>query len=220
MSIFSSLFSGALGAIIGFTGDWFLAIALLTIAIKGLLFPLSVKQRRGMLITQSFAEAQKMLNEKYKGKKELVTEGLTKIMAKYKVNPLSSIMMLLVQLPVFFSIYYTVSHLTTGIGSVIIPWVINVTKADTLHVLPVAAGLVQGALSFYSTPSQTRNFLMIALPIGIGLWFLWSAPVGVSVYWACNALFGIAELQLFKLRAIKERYLTVPSAEEMVAGIA
>jgi YidC/Oxa1 family membrane protein insertase len=220
MGIFSSLFSSALGTIIGFTGDWFVAIALLTIAIKVVLMPLSLKQHRGMLLTQNFSQAKVLLDEKFKDKSERVSAELIKIMGKYRVNPLSSVLVMLVQLPVLYSFYISITHLSSTVGSAIIPWVLSVSMVDGLHILPILASAIQGLQGLLAPTGQAGNMLMIVLPIGIGLLFLWHAPAGLSVYWACSALFGLAEKKLFSLRAIRERYLVVPTVDEMVQDIA
>lgn len=220
MNLFSEIFSTALAAIIGFTGDWFIAIALLTMAIKVLLLPLSIKQHRGLLLTQNFSQAKAILDKKYKNKKEKVNNKLVEIMKKYRVNPLTSILMMLVQIPIFFSFYFSISHLSTAIGSVIIPWVLSVSSADSLRILPIVASATQGLYGLFGPSAQTRNILMFLLPIGIGLFFLWNAPVGLSVYWGFNALFGLLERKIFSLKAVRERYLNVPSADEMVKSAA
>lgn len=218
---FSGIFSGILGALIAFTGDWFIGIALLTIAIKVLLLPLSIKQHRGLLMTQNFSQAKAILDKKFKNKTEKVNNALMKIMSTHKVNPLSSFATMLVQLPVFFAIYGSIVHLSTAIGSAVIPWVLSVSKADSLHILPIAASATQGLLGWFGpNTAQTRNILMVLLPVGIGLFFLWHAPVGLSIYWGFNALFGLLERKLFSLKAIRERYLNVPTAEEMVKSVA
>jgi YidC/Oxa1 family membrane protein insertase len=220
MGIFSSLFSSALGTIIGFTGDWFVAIALLTIAIKIVLMPLSLRQHRGMLLTQNLSQAKALLDEKFKDKSEKVNAELIKIMGKYRVNPLSSVVVMLVQLPVLYSFYISITHLSSTVGSAIIPWVLSVSMVDGSHVLPIMASAIQGLQGLLAPAGQAGNILMIILPIGIGLLFLWHAPAGLSVYWACSAIFGLAEKKLFSLRAVRERYLVVPTADEMVRDIA
>jgi len=220
MNLFGEIISSALGVLIGFVGDWFIAIALLTIGIKILLMPLSLKQHRGLLLTQNFSEAKAILDKKFKNKTEKVNSELMKIMGKYRVNPLSSMLMMLVQLPVFFSLYFSISHLTSAVGSVVIPWVLNATKVDSLRILPIIAGAVQGLYGFIGPSTQSKNIIMFILPIGLGLLFLWNAPVGLSVYWAFNAIFGLLEKKIFSLSFIRERYLNVPTAAEMVKGVA
>ncbi|HZD61125.1 MAG TPA: YidC/Oxa1 family membrane protein insertase [Anaerolineae bacterium] len=221
MSIFGGVFAGILGSLIGFVGDWFIGIALLTVAIKVLLLPLSIKQQRGLLLTQNFSQAKTLLDKKFKNKPDKVNDALMKIMSRHKVNPLSSIMTMLVQLPVFFSLYFSISHLSTTVGSIVIPWALSMSKADSLHILPVAASAIQGLQGLFGpTAQQTRNIIMLLLPIGLGLFFLWGAPAGLSVYWAFNAIFSLVEKKIFSLQAIRDRYLSVPSADEMVKSIA
>lgn len=219
MNIFHALFTEMLQAIINITGDWVIAIALLTLAIKVILFPLSLKQQRSMLITQNLNQAKAFLTGKFKDKTDKVNNALAVIVSKYKINPISSFVPLILQAPVFISLYFSVSHLTTTAASALIPWVLDVTKSDTFHIAPLAASIFSG-LQAWLTPGQTRNLLTVAVPVIIGLIFLWKAPVGLSIYWAVNSLIGLAEKKLLALKFIKERFLNVPSADDMVKDFA
>jgi len=124
--------------------------------------------------------------------------------------------MMLAQAPVFFSLYFSISNLSTTAGSIIIPWVLNVNSPDVLHIAPIVASILQ-ALAVLT--AKEKNVIMLALPIIFGLLFLWKAPVGLSVYWASNAVFGLIEKIIFNSRYVRKRYLNVPSPKEMVESI-
>lgn len=213
MHIFSTAFNGVLELLLGVTGDWFLAIVLLTIAIKLVLFPLSVKQQKAMILSQNLNEVKKSLSDRYKNKTEKVNKGLARIIANYKINPLLPFITIVIQMPVFFSLYFSLLNLSTAVGSILIPWVLNASSQDSLHILPVIGSLLQG-LSGFTVPS--KSLLLFLLPISFGLMFLWKAPAALSVYWGINALLGFLERKILSLERFRKRFLNVTSAEEML----
>ena len=93
----------------------------------------------------------------------------------------------------------------------------NVSSPDIWHISPIIASILQ-ALVVLTT--KEKNVMMIALPIVLGLVFLWKAPVGLSVYWASNAIFGLIEKVIFNSRYVRQRFLNVPSAKEMAESVA
>lgn len=212
MYIFSSWFGDVLKAVLAFTNDWFFAIALITFAVKLLLLPVSMKQQKTMLLSQNLNAAKGILTKKFKNDTAKVNAAVLSIMAKYKINPWFSFAVLIVQTPILISLYFSISHLSTSIGSFVIPWVLS-NSPDNMHVLPVAASLLQGLSGL---TMQEKNSFMLMIPIVISLLFLWKAPAGISVYWALNSLLRYMELKLFSLEWIRDRYLKVPSPEIMV----
>ncbi|ATW27451.1 YidC/Oxa1 family membrane protein insertase [Candidatus Formimonas warabiya] len=212
MHIFNSVFADLLKTVLFFTNDWFFAIAFITLTIKLLLFPLSLKQQRTLLFSQNLQAAKDILAKKFKNDSAKVNAAVISIMAKYKISPWFSYAVLIIQTPIFLSLYFSISNLSTSIGSMIIPWVLS-NSPDSFHVLPVVASLLQGLSGL---TLQEKNSLMLMIPILIGLVFLWKAPAGISVYWALNSLFRYMELRIFSWRAVRERYLKVPSPEIMI----
>lgn len=216
MYFFTTAFTHLLANLITLTGDWFIAVALITLSIKLLLFPLSVKQQRTQLLTANLNRAKEMLTSKFNNQTEKVNTELLKIASKYRINPISTIVTLLVQAPVFFSLYFSVINLSTSVGSILVPWVSSLHMIDTFHVLPIVAGLFQG-LGGIST--ENRNLLMFILPATIGVMFLWKAPVALSAYWIINSTLRFVEIKIFSLKPIRQRLFNVPSPEDMVKGI-
>lgn len=216
MYLFSTTFNGVLEFLIGLTGDWFFAIVLLTVAIKLVMFPLSVKQQKAMILSQNLNEVRKSLSDKFKNQTERVNEGLARIIANYKVNPLLPFITIVIQMPVFFSLYFSLLNLNTTVGSILIPWVLSVSKPDNLHILPVIGSLLQGLSGF---TVQNKSLFMFILPISLGLVFLWKAPAALSVYWGINALLSFIERKILSLGRFKQRFLNVASAEEMLKSL-
>ncbi len=216
MHIFSTAFSGALDTLIGFTGDWFISIILLTVGIKILLFPLSVKQQKAVILSQNLNEIRNALSKKFKNRSDKVNERLTKIVAKYRINPLLPFITLGIQMPVLISLYFSLLNLSTTVGSTLLPWIIAVNKPDSFHILPVVASLFQGLSGF---TMQNKNFLMFALPYALGLVFLWKAPAALSVYWGVSSLLSFIERKVMSLKTFQQRFFKVVSVEEMMESV-
>ncbi|WP_088226031.1 YidC/Oxa1 family membrane protein insertase [Desulfosporosinus sp. FKB] len=213
MHMFGSLFSLILGSLINLTGDWFLAVALLTFGLKLLLFPLSVNQQRTQLLSANLSQVKSVLTVKFHNKTEKVNSELLKISSKYKVNSFISFLPFIIQAPILFSFYFSVLNLSSSVGSFLLPWVSGVHAMDNLHILPAIAGFFQGVNGF---TSSNRNFLSFLVPVIIGLIFLWKAPAALSAYWIVNSALGLTEKQIFSLRAVRKRLFNIPTPEQMI----
>ena len=179
------------------------------------MFPLTLKQQRAMVINKNFAQVKTQLEDKFNNKPDKVTSTLATIMSRHKVNPLASLLVLIIQMPILLSMYSSISHLVTSIGSHIVPWILSVSHPDSLHILPIIAGLAQG-LTILTV--EERN-LMLFLPMVIGVVFLWKASAGLSVYWLISSIYGYLEKRIFKIKYIQQRFLKVPTTDEMLQGV-
>ncbi len=177
MNMISTVLSQLLAFLVSTTGDWFIAVALITLGIKLLLFPLSIKQQKVQLLTANLTKARTILSGKFHNQIKKVNSESMKIASKYKINPLFTFATLIIQAPVFFSLYVAITHLSIPVGSILIPWVSDLHMADHLHILPVIAGLLQ-TLSVFT--AENKNLLMFIFPVAIGVVFLWKAPVALS----------------------------------------
>lgn len=89
-------------------GNYGLAIILFTILVKAILLPMMVKQQRSMAKTQKLAPLLNELQQKYANDKEKLNAETMKLYQKYKVNPMSGCLPLLIQLPILMALYWVV----------------------------------------------------------------------------------------------------------------
>src|SRR5438067_7948588 len=87
-------------------GSWGLAIVGLTVVIRALLVPLTFRQLKAMQEMQRHVPEMQALKEKYKDDKQRQQQELMKFYREHKINPLASCLPLLLQLPVFISLFY------------------------------------------------------------------------------------------------------------------
>lgn len=94
-----------LGFIYNFTGNYGLSIILLTIIIKLILFPLSIKQVNSTNKISKLQPELKKLQEKYKNDKETLNKKTMELYSKNGANPLSGCLPLLIQMPILFGLF-------------------------------------------------------------------------------------------------------------------
>src|SRR5258705_12068868 len=105
----------AFDAVIRFFHDsfgfgWGMSIIALTVCVRAVLIPLTLKQFKSMQGLQRLAPEIKALQEKYKGDKQRLNQEMMKFYQENKVNPFGSCLPLVAQLPVFFSLFYMLRH--------------------------------------------------------------------------------------------------------------
>jgi YidC/Oxa1 family membrane protein insertase len=121
VELWNGLLSG-LGSILSFfynvIPSYGVAIILLTLTVRVLLLPLTIKQTRSMQQMQRIQPQVKELQRKHKGNRQKLNEELMKLYKEHQVNPLGGCLPLLLQLPVFFALYRV---LTAGGGTEYLP---------------------------------------------------------------------------------------------------
>jgi len=192
---------GPLGA------PWWLSIALLTIVVRSLLFPLTVKQVKNMRAMQDLRPAMDKIRAQYPNNRQRQQEEIMKLYQERKINPLGGCLPILVQMPIFIGIFYVIRQFggyTVG-GRTIPPlepsfhdggllWFQNLSAADPLHILPIFSALTMLAATEITAKNidPQQRWLMRLLPIGITI-FLFNFPAGLFVYWITSNLVTLVQ---------------------------
>jgi YidC/Oxa1 family membrane protein insertase len=213
---FKNLIFAALTYLYSLTGDWGVAIILLTIGIRILILPLTIKQTASMYEMQKIQPKIKALQAKYKDDKEKLQEETLKFYSENKVNPLGGCLPLLLQMPVFFALFQVLrTQLPAGASFLgIIPNLSLMPKqvysaaaaagggpmAGIIAALPyivlvilfsVSIWLPQALMPGDKQQKQIGAYMAIAM-----LWFGWSSPAGVLLYWDVSSIWGVGQQQL------------------------
>jgi YidC/Oxa1 family membrane protein insertase len=122
MAAFFRAMTEGLGTVLSFFFDvipsYGIAIILLTLTVRVVLLPLTLKQMRSMQAMQKLQPQVKALQQKHKGNRQKMNEELMKLYKEHEVNPLGGCLPLLFQLPVFIALYQV---LTAGGGTRYLP---------------------------------------------------------------------------------------------------
>ena len=191
-----SIMGATLSTFHGWGAPWWLAIVMLTIVVRTLLFPLTYRQVRSMRRMQDLKPDMDRIRADYKDDVPKQREEMTKLYQERNVNPLGGCLPIFIQLPIFLVLYYTIRHFdklesfTTG-GLL---WFKDLTAPDHLFILPVLYILTMMAsqeLTIRNTAPQQKQ-LMRFLPIVFGI-FLARFPSGLFVYWVTSNLITFSQ---------------------------
>jgi len=178
----------------GYTGNYGVAIILLTIVVRVALFPLTYKGMASMKRMQKLQPKMKALREKFKNDKERLNREMMLLYKRGKVNPLGGCLPLLLQMPIFFALYWALSGAIELRHSPFIFWVTDLSAPDGLYVTPILMGvsmMVQQKLT-PTTPDPMQARIMMWMP-AIFTVFMLQFPAGLTTYWFTSNLLSIVQ---------------------------
>ncbi len=187
-------------------GNYGFSIILLTISVKALFYKLSETQYRSMASMRRLMPKIQQLKELYGDDRMKLQQATMELYKKEKANPLAGCLPMLVQMPVFISLYWVLLESVELRHAPFILWLTDLSVRDPYFVLPLLMGgtmLLQTSLSpAPADPMQAKVMkLMPIMMTGIFLWF----PAGLVLYWFTNAALGIAQ-QWYITRKIEAQY--------------
>jgi YidC/Oxa1 family membrane protein insertase len=180
----------------GVVGNWGIAIMILTITARTLLFPLALPSIKGMIKMRELKPEIDALNEKFKDDAQAKGLAQMELWRKHNVNPLKGCLPQLASMPVWFALYRT---LQTAVELYNIPflWFPDLSSADPLYILPFIIGatsfLQQKLMPPQGDPAQQKMMLYF-MPAMFTVFMLF-LPAGLGVYMFTNGVLGILQQQ-------------------------
>lgn len=175
-------------------GNWGLAIIGLTIVVKAAFFQLSAASYRSMAKMRKLAPKMTELKERCGDDKQKMSQEMMKLYKTEKVNPLGGCLPILVQMPVFLALYWTLMESVELRHAPFFLWIQDLSVKDPLFILPLIMGLtmfIQMRLN-PTPPDPMQARIMQLMPIVFTFMFLWF-PAGLVLYWVTNNTLGILQ---------------------------
>lgn len=178
----------------GFLNNYGFAIILLTVCIKLIFWPLTHKSYKSMQGMQKLQPEMKRLKEKYADDKQRLNQEMMSFYRDNKVNPLGGCLPILIQIPVFFSLYKVLLDSIELRHAPFMLWITDLSAKDPLFITPV----IMGASMFLQqklTPTNldpTQEKVMLMMPVVFTFLFL-NFPAGLVIYWLVNNLLTILQ---------------------------
>lgn len=204
MSIINNILGVVLREIYGFVGSYGIAIILFTVFVKILLLPLTIKQTKSTKAMQDIQPKVKELQEKYKDKPEKQQQELMKVYQEAKINPLAGCLPLLIQMPILIGLFsvlrdpvaYSVfqDNATLATAAEGFLWIKNLTQPDII--LAVLSGVTTFVMQMIMMPKdQQQGSMKIMTYVMSGMMLFWgfTFPAGLTLYWTVGNLFSIAQ---------------------------
>jgi YidC/Oxa1 family membrane protein insertase len=190
----------------GFTGNWGVAIILLTVLVKLVLYPLSAASYRSMANMRRVAPQMKRLQERYADDRQKLSQEMMALYKKEKVNPLGGCLPMLLPMPIFIALYWVLFESVELRHAPFFLWIDDLSAMDPYFILPLAMGasmyLQQLMSPAMGDPMQQR--MMRIMPVMFTVLFLFF-PAGLVLYWLTNNLLSIAQ-QYYVMRQTEEAH--------------
>jgi YidC/Oxa1 family membrane protein insertase len=195
---------------IGLTWAW--SVVALTLVVRMLLVPLTVRQIHSMQRMQQYLPQMKEIQKRYKTDKKKQNEELMKFYREHQINPASSCLPILPQIPIFFALYFVLRDFDDEIypeyPASTLSWLhfvpditANITDNWSGYVLLAVYVASQVASTWYmpmATTSQAQRYIFLALPFILAIFIVnppggATFPVGLLLYWMTTNLWTVGQ---------------------------
>ncbi len=181
-----------LSKIYSFIKNWGISIILITFVIKLLFFHLSSLSYRSMGNIKRLQPRLNILKERYKDNKKEFSQAVMDLYKKENINPLSGCLPILIQIPVFISLYYVLLESVELRHASFFLWINDLSEKDSYYILPIIMCLTM-FLQQYLNPSiqdPLQAKIMMFIPL-IFLFIFSQFPSGLILYWVVNNVLSI-----------------------------
>lgn len=176
---------------------WWLSIAILTIIVRTVLFPLTIRQVKSMRAMQDLKPDMDRIRAQYKDNRQRQQEEIMKLYQERQVNPFGSCFPLLIQMPIFIGMFYVIqsfgdTHPSFTSGGIL--WFRDLSAYDPFYILPVLSAVTMLAASEITSKhiDPQQRWIMRILPVVFTI-FLLTFPAGLFMYWITSNLVTLGQ---------------------------
>lgn len=199
-----------------FVHDWGLAIVIVTLIFRLILFPLMQKQIKSTFQMQKFSPLMQEIQIKYADDKQRQSAEMQKLYAESGFNPLAGCLPMILQMPIFIALFQVLYDMNTRTGgseytfyNILPNLVASPANAWSVGVGPfIPYGIlliVFAGATFLPTllqqkgtnnPQKNQQIFMMVIMTLMMLWIGWGSPAGVLLFWATSSGFAVAQQQI------------------------
>ena len=175
-------------------GNWGWTIVLLTVIIKLILYPLSASSYRSMAKMKNVAPRMQALKEKFGDDRQKLNTAMMEMYRTEKINPLGGCFPILIQIPVFLTLYRVLLSSVEMRDAGWIGWITDLSVRDPYFILPaimMATMFLQIKLN-PTPPDPMQARIMMLMPLVFGA-MMFMFPAGLVLYWVVNNILSIAQ---------------------------
>ena len=181
------------------SGNYGIAIILLTILVRLVLYPLTHKQLTASAQMRKLSPLLNEIQQKYKDKPEEYQKKTMELYQAHKVNPLSGCLPTLIQLPVMLALYNVLMKQITSAEAASFLWVADLSKPDRL-IMPILVALTTFGQSKTMMIDQNANSKMMLWMMPIFMLFMsYNFAAGLALYWSVFNFLSMGQQYFFNL---------------------
>src|SRR5258707_6716705 len=176
------------------TGNWGVAIILLTVLIKLIFFPLSAASYKSMAKMKLVTPRLTKMREMYGDDRQKMNQAMMELYRTEKINPLGGCFPILVQIPVFIALYSVLLAAIELRHAPFILWIKDLSALDPYYVLPVLMTITMILQTKMNPvpPDPVQAKVMQFMPFIFSIFFFFF-PAGLVLYWLVNNILSIAQ---------------------------
>ncbi|MGH8688735.1 MAG: membrane protein insertase YidC [Burkholderiales bacterium] len=186
------------------SGNWGVAIILLTVSVKLLFFPLSAASYKSMAKMKLVTPRMTKIREMYANDRTRMNQAMMELYKTEKINPLGGCFPIIVQIPVFIALYWVLLATIELRHAPFILWIKDLAAQDPYYVLPVlmTVSMVLQTRMNPTPPDPVQAKVMKFMPFMFSVFFFFF-PAGLVLYWLCNNILSI--LQQWQIQRMFDR---------------
>lgn len=203
MNIISEGLKFLFNYILNFTGDYGLAIIVITIIVKLALLPLSIKQKKTMIKQQKFSEDMVRLEKKYKNNLDKLKSEREKLFRE-NVKSFKGCLGIFIQMPIIAALYTLVLRMPE-VSTFIVPWVYSIKLSDSYYIIPIIYALssvspmLLNYIKFFKIDNSSNLSKTSFIPMIIfSLMLTVKTPIAIGIYFITSSIFSFLEELAFK----------------------
>ncbi len=178
--------------------NWGIAIIIITIIVKGAMYPLTKAQYTSMARMRELQPKMQQLKERFGDDRQKMGQATMELYRKEKVNPAGGCLPILIQMPIFLALYWVflesveLRHAEFGL------WLTDLSSKDPYYVLPVLMGLsmfIMQKMTPMTVTDPMQQKMMQYMPLVFTIFFFWF-PSGLVLYWLVSNVISIIQMKI------------------------
>lgn len=178
--------------------NWGLAIIIITVIVKVVMYPLTKAQYTSMARMRELAPKMAQLKERFGEDRQKMSQATMELYKKEKVNPAGGCLPLLIQMPIFLALYWVflesveLRHATFGL------WLQDLSSKDPYYILPVLMGVsmfIMQKMQPMTIQDPMQQKIMQYMPVMFTIFFFWF-PSGLVLYWLVSNIISIIQMKI------------------------
>lgn len=182
----------------GGVGNWGIAIIIITLIVKGGMYPLTRAQYTSMAKMRELQPKLTALKERFGSDRQKMSQAMMELYRKEKVNPAGGCLPLLIQMPIFLALYWVFLESIELRHAPFFLWIQDLSSLDPYYVLPVLMGIsmfIMQKMQPMTIQDPMQQKMMQYMPVVFTVFFFWF-PSGLVLYWLVSNIISIVQMKI------------------------
>ena len=182
----------------GGVGNWGIAIIIITLIVKGGMYPLTKAQYTSMAKMRALQPKMTKLKERFGDDRQKMSQGMMELYKKEKVNPAGGCLPLLIQMPIFLALYWVFLEAVELRHAPFMLWIQDLSAQDPYYILPVLMGIsmfIMQKMQPVTVQDPMQQKIMQYMPVMFTVFFFFF-PSGLVLYWLVSNIISIIQMKI------------------------